>query len=99
MKFNFNVSCSGDAKLICYQHPVYSNYGLALTVNEDRSAVSCAIVFGELGESQKLDILSDLTAPVDVFAWAFTIMQSIQNTVNGVSVDVENLLSTPKHFY
>lgn len=99
MKFNFNVPCSGTERRICYQHPVFPNYGLALSVNEDRTALTCCIVFGDISDYRDLEILSDLTAPIDVFVWAFTIMQKIQNTVNGISVDVENLLSTSKYFY
>lgn len=100
MKFTFEVDCTGTEKRVCYQHPVYSNYGLALSVADDRKSVTCCIVFGSIDDTgSKLDIVSDLAAPVDVFVWAFTCIQTIQNTVNGESVDVENLISANKYFY
>lgn len=91
MRFRFEVKCLGTETHVCYQHAVFKNYGLALSVSPDRNSVSCALVFGDIDSRSKLEIVNDFSAPVDVIVWAFNIIQSIQNTVNGKSVDVENL--------
>jgi len=91
MRFRFDVKCLGTQTHICFQHAVFKNYGLAVTVGPEREDVTLALVYGEIESRSKLEIVNDFSAPVDVILWAFNIIQSIQNTVNGKSVDVENL--------
>lgn len=100
MKFNFEVQSSGTENRICYQHPVYTSYGLAISANAERTTLSCCLVFGAIDDTDShLEIIDDLTAPVEVMYWAFGLILQIQKTVNSESVDVENLCSAPKFFY
>lgn len=100
MKFNFEVKSLGTERRICYQHPVYTSYGLAISVNAERTTLACCLVFGTIDDTDShLEIIDDLSAPVEVMVWAFSLILQIQNTVNSEGVDVENLCVAPKYFY
>lgn len=100
MKFTFEGTILGTETRVCYQHPVFTNYGLAMSVNAERTTLACCLVFGTIDDTDShLEIIDDLTSPIEVMAWAFGLMVQIRNTVNNEGVDVENVCAAPKYFY
>lgn len=98
MKIYFGQPCKADNTIICYQHPVYKNYGVGIKISADRLTADVSIVFGELDGTTPLETVVDFSPPLDVLAWAFTLLSEMQNTVNK-PCDVENLRTTQKYIY
>lgn len=97
--FTFEKKILGTETRILFRHPTFTSYGLALSVNKERTSVTCSIVIGTIDGESTLDIISDFAAPLEVMVWAFSTMLKIQNTVNDEGVDVENILTSEKIIY
>lgn len=91
--YEFNRDIKGDALRVAYISPTYMNYGVAFTINEQRSNVKCFIVTGEINGVARLEAVTDHSCPLEVLAWASQVFMLIQNTVNEDSIDIENLFT------